>query len=326
MLLGRGKARPPHLPWEAPAISCGRYPPLAMRGWASRARARRFAAALVGVAAAAWPTRGEPPRATLTFLRDGKLVRSLDLDTLRRSCGARRIELDDPYYGRPMAYLACPLGAVLTQGFGAPLSGDPGETFFLRARDGYARPSNGARLSEDGGFLAFADAELTPSEDTGATGTLEPRFAPIDRRQLDPGPFYLVWTKPEQRDPDRYPWPYQLVQIEATSFERQYPHTAPTGLPPEAPAWRGFATFKNECIACHSINTEGGKIGPDLNVPRSIVEYRPREQIKAYVHDPSAFRYTSMPAHPKLKPAELDELIAYFEAMSSRKHDPHRTP
>jgi mono/diheme cytochrome c family protein len=289
-------------------------------------RARHWAASILTFAVVALPARGESHSGTLTFLRDGKVVRTLDLDTMRRSCGARRIELEDPYYGRRTVYLACPLGAVLAEGFGAPVSRDPGESFFLRAQDGYARPASGARLSEDGGFLAFADAELTPSQDAGATGPLEPRFAPIDRRQVDPGPFYLVWTKPEQRDPDRYPWPYQLVQIEAAPFEREYPHTAPAGLARDAPAWRGFATFKNDCIACHSINTEGGKIGPDLNVPRSIVEYRPSDQIKAYVHDPSAFRYTRMPAHLELSPGQLDELIAYFEAMSTRKHDPHRAP
>ncbi|HBZ68727.1 MAG TPA: hypothetical protein DEP35_02840 [Deltaproteobacteria bacterium] len=287
--------------------------------------ARPFVASIL-VFAVALPAGGESHPATLTFLRDGKVVRTLDLDSLRRSCGARRIELDDPYYGRRAAYLACPLGAVLKLGFGEPVSREPAETFFLRARDGYARPASAERLGEDGGFLAFADADLTRSQDAGAAGPLEPRFAPIDRRQLDPGPFYLVWTKPGQRDPDRYPWPYQLVEIEAAAFERAYPHTAPTGLPPDAPAWRGFATFRNDCIACHSINTEGGKIGPDLNVPRSIVEYRPRDQIKAYVRDPSAFRYTSMPAHLDLSSARLDELIAYFEAMSTRKYDPHRAP
>jgi mono/diheme cytochrome c family protein len=298
-----------------------------MHPWYGRGRgAVQRAVSILLLVAAALPAHAEGAPATLTFLRDGKVVRTLDLDTLRRSCGARRIELEDPYYGRQVAYLACPLRAVLTQGFGAPVSPDSGETFFLRARDGYARPASAARLAEEGGFLAFADAELTPSQDEGATGPLAPVFAPIDRGQVDPGPFYLVWTGPAQRDPDRNPWPYQLVQIEATSFERAYPHTAPAGLPRDAPAWRGYATFKTACIACHSINTEGGKIGPDLNVPRSIVEYRPKEQIKAYVHDPRAFRYTSMPAHPNLSPAELDGLIAYFEAMKSRKYDPHPAP
>ncbi len=96
------------------------------------------------------------------------------------------------------------------------------------------------------------------------------------------------------------------------------PRTAPEG----AAAWTGFGIFRDECIACHSVNGEGGKVGPDLNVPRSIVEYRPVEQVKAYIRDPGAFRYTSMPPHPHLGAAELDGLIAYFETMRTLKHDP----
>jgi len=67
-------------------------------------------------------------------------------------------------------------------------------------------------------------------------------------------------------------------------------------------------------------------VGPDLNVPRSIVEYRPVAQIKAYIRDPTSFRYGKMPAHPDLSAADLDALIAYFRAMSAQKHDPRRQP
>ena len=61
-------------------------------------------------------------------------------------------------------------------------------------------------------------------------------------------------------------------------------------------------------------------------MPRSIVEYRPADQIKAYIRDPGSFRYTSMPPHPALSDAELDALIAYFTAMKDRKNDPGRAP
>ena len=278
--------------------------------------------ALVLAVSASAEAGGTDSAATLAFVRDGAPVRTLDLDALRRVCGARRIEIDDPYYGRKVAFLACPLKAVLAQGFGTLPDSDPAANYFLRARDGYVKPASGDRLLEDGGWLAFADADLTPSTDAGATGPLAPRFAPIDRRQLDPAPFYLVWTGADQRDPHRHPWPYQLVSIEAAPFEREFPHTTPTGAASDGAAWRGFALFRTECIACHSVNGEGGKIGPDLNVPRSIVEYRPVEQIKAYVRDPQSFRYTSMPAHLHLSDADLAALVAYFEAMRTRKHDP----
>ena len=65
-------------------------------------------------------------------------------------------------------------------------------------------------------------------------------------------------------------------------------------------------------------------MGPDLNVPRSIVQYRPIPEIRAYIRNPEATRYTSMPAHPGLSDDDLDALIAYFSAMSQRKQDPRK--
>jgi hypothetical protein len=57
-------------------------------------------------------------------------------------------------------------------------------------------------------------------------------------------------------------------------------------------------------------------------VPQSVVEYRPGEQIRAYIRDPRAFRYGNMPAHPGLNDADLDGLLAYFTTMKDHKNDP----
>jgi cytochrome c2 len=255
----------------------------------------------------------EEPR--LRFVDDGAVLRTLGLAALLDRCGERRVEVDDPYYERSMAFRALPLSCVLEAGFatdGASLARDD---FSLIALDGYTRPSTGARLAEPGGFVAFADAALTPA---GAPL----RFAPITRRELDPSPFYLVWSGSGQNDPHRYPWPFQLATIERVPFERRHPHTLPAGEAEDGEAWRGFALFRSQCVMCHSINGEGGKVGPELNVPRSIVEYRREAQLREFIRDPESFRYTAMPSHGHLDDADLDALIAYFRAMSARKHDP----
>ena len=244
----------------------------------------------------------------LHFVREGVEVKQLDRAALERACHPATVTLDDPYYEARKSFRACPLREVLQLGFGT-LPG-PSANVFLRARDGYVRPATGAVLGEDGGWLAFADAD----RDGG--------WAPVERKGADPGPFYMVWTKPAQQDPHAYPWPYQLVSIELADFQTTYPHTVPRTAPTGASAWAGFTIFRTRCVACHAINGEGGKVGPDLNVPRSIVEYRPVEQVKAYIHDPTTFRYGNMPANTDLTPGDLDALIAYFETMKTLKHDP----
>ena len=262
------------------------------------------------------PARGaEAFDTTLTFLRAGAVVKTLDRAALERACKVVTVTIVDPYYGRQKRYRACPLADVLALGFG-PLAGGAteGTDVFFRARDGYVKPASLAHVREAGGYLALADADRMQGDDPG--------WEPIDRRQVDPGPFYVVWENPTAHDPNRYPWPYQLVAIELASYASRYPHTAPAGLPADAPAWAGFTIFRRECIACHAINGEGGTIGPELNLPQSIVEYRAEEQLKAFIRNPQTFRYTSMPPHQHLTPADLDAVIAYFRAMRDRKHDP----
>jgi mono/diheme cytochrome c family protein len=116
------------------------------------------------------------------------------------------------------------------------------------------------------------------------------------------------------------------VEIEIVDFAAKFPHVPPPGAANGSPAQRGFAIFRASCIACHAINGEGGRVGPELNVPRSIVEYREPVQLKEFIRDPRSFRYTSMPSHPELTDADLDALVAYFTHMRAHKHDPGAGP
>ncbi len=263
--------------------------------------------------AAALPLCADEEAATLRFLRDGRELASVPLSGLLACCNAREVTVADPYYGAAKRFRALPLALVLERGFGAEARGAPfaRAEILLRARDGYTRTTSGAQLLTEGAFLAFADAEHP-----------EGRFFPIDRRQVDPAPFYLVWQGAGRGDTNLWPWPYQLAEIEVVDFAAKFPHVPPAGAAEGSPAQRGFAIFRASCIACHAINGEGGKVGPELNVPRSIVEYREAEQLKQFIRDPGSFRTTSMPSHRHLTDADLDALVAYFTHMRAHKHDP----
>jgi mono/diheme cytochrome c family protein len=220
----------------------------------------------------------------------------------------RTVETDDPYYRTRKRFRAIPLNEALVHGFGKDLAALREESFVLRALDGYAVPIDGSRLLEGGAYLAFDDVDV-------------PGFAPIGPQQVSPAPTYLVWTGATQTNLDTHPRPWQLAAIEIAPFASLYPHTVPNGEAAQSDAMRGFEVFRDHCLKCHAINREGGRVGPELNVPQSIVEYRPVEQIRAYIKDPTQFRYGAMPAHPQLTESDLDHLIAYFGAMSKQKHD-----
>jgi mono/diheme cytochrome c family protein len=131
----------------------------------------------------------------------------------------------------------------------------------------------------------------------------------------------VIWSKPEQTNLDSHPRPWQLDAIEIARFDAIYPHTSPAAAE-GTPAAKGYGLFRDQCIRCHAINREGGRVGPDLNVPMNITEYRPEDQIRAYIKNPATFRYGNMPAHPNLSDPDLDTLIAYLRAMKDHKYTP----
>lgn len=218
----------------------------------------------------------------------------------------------DPYYQREKRFWAVPLLPILHRAWpGVDLTT---AELVMKAEDGYTVPIEAARLSEGTAYLALADADHPAS------------WEPIGPRRADPSPFYLVWKGPDRVDLERYPRPWALARIERVNFEAAYPHTVPENTILGSPPRQGYELFRRECIRCHAINREGGRVGPELNVPRSIVEYRPVAQIREYIRNPMSFRYGAMPAHPHLTDKDLDALVAYFEVMRGLKHDPDAHP
>lgn len=238
-----------------------------------------------------------PP--TLQFSISNQVTQSFTLDQLKSKLDIHEITFRDPHYAKIKRYSAFLVSDVLRLAYGKEWEKDIYTDVTFTALDGYKAIGHISKLKEKGGYLAYLDLDIEGWE-------------PIGRKKSIPGPFYLVWTGKLQTTEYEYPWPWQLASINIVRFEDQYPAVYPQGVKTDSSIYKGFQIFKYRCFRCHSINQQGGKIGPDLNAPQSIVEYRSRKMIKEFIKHPSKYRHTQMPDHLDFSEQDLDMLLDYF--------------
>ncbi len=230
----------------------------------------------------------------------GRPVGRLDLAELSTRLHTRAVELFDPHYMKRKRFRAFALADVMGAGFGESWRHAPHTEVVFTARDGYRAVSAREKVAEAGGYLAFADLDA------------EGGWEPLPGNRTDPGPFYVVWLGDGQGTAQGYPWPWQLAQISMVRVEDAFPAVFPNGAPEDSSVLRGYGLFKDRCLRCHAMNEQGGKVGPDLNAPMSVVEYRSPMMIRAFIRHPSRYRHTHMPDHEDLSDRDLDDLLDYF--------------
>lgn len=245
---------------------------------------------------------------TLRFIASPDIDTRLTVAQIQEKVAAVEVRMFDPQHGKQKHYRGFPLAALLTEVFGKEWQHDTWTEMVFTALDGYASVSTLEKLAEPGGILVFDDLDVSGWE-------------PIGDRDADPRPFYLTWTGNEQTTQHQYPWPWQLVRVELIRFEDRYPAIYPGKVDPHGNVYLGFLTFKGRCMRCHAINRQGGVVGPDLNAPQSVTEYRSPAWLKAYIHEPSRFRYTHMPDHSDLDDVQITQVIEYLRHVARRPEE-----
>ena len=209
----------------------------------------------------------------------------------------------DPFFKTAKTYRAFPLRENLKEMMKEhKITGDMQVIF--HCTDGYKPHMPLHQVLASNGFLAYADASLP--EGKSWTDSLEKKLSP----------FYLIW--PEEHGQDKtFATPYGLASIELQSASVEFS----AALPKDEAQLKGFELFSNTCMRCHSLNKMGGSMAPELNYPKNITEYWTKENIWAFVQEPSSFRYNAkMPSMKGMIDREEFEMIYdYLVAMKDTK-------
>ena len=230
----------------------------------------------------------------------------------------------------PRRYKALPFVPLLDEVYGEAWR--EAELVVVRCGDGYqpllAVTDLVSRPESTPGALAF--------ERLGGDGLWE---EDEDGDEVDFGPYRLFW--PGSRGPESaqvLSTPYMIVGFDLIEFADRFPRMAPPKDAEDA-ARRGFVRFRQNCIQCHTINGDGAPapLGPELNYPASVTEYWDQDWLRRFVLDPRDVRYKSkMPGLARLpktarlpakeREAVADDLLAYLEAMRTKKAKPGPPP
>ncbi|PTR10576.1 cytochrome c [Nitrosospira sp. Nsp5] len=253
---------------------------------------------------------------TFEFKGVDQAVKTLSLKDLGAITPAVSLKVFEVHENAERIYRAFPARPVLDKIFGKEW--EKAQEIVFTSIDGYQPSIPIAK------FLAY-DAYFAFAHENGAPFTMTNT---LQNNEIVPlGPLYLIWDNINSKvllESGASDMPYQIKSVEI-KFVAPFPNIAPPANA-SAEVQRGFAHFRKYCMACHTINGEGGGKAPELNYPVSVVEYIKPEYLKRWIENPQTIRYnTTMPGLAKEIPDRgkiTEELILYLKVMSITKRAP----
>lgn len=225
------------------------------------------------------------------------------LSEMKAGFEIEEVSHQSPVYAREMSYQGFVLQDVLEKN-GIDYSQVKEISFYCR--DGYIAKWNPS-VTQSELFIAVNE---TANPD-GFTDIAE------GKEVVNPQPFFVMTR--EAKGFEEWPWPHQVYKLEV-NYQAEKADHYPEGALEDGQVMLGYNKFKNLCVACHTVNLEGGEIGPELNIPQNITEYREIPYLKQFIKNPSSFRARSrMMTFDFLADEDLDSILAYLSYMADHK-------
>lgn len=130
-------------------------------------------------------------------------------------------------------------------------------------------------------------------------------------------PFFLFYDNEVASDDKSFKRPYNLVKIHLQSTTSDE-----LPLPTDATVLTGYNLFNTSCKTCHSINGIGGTMGPELNSPKNVTEYWKKDDLIAFIVNPSLYRNKVKMPVLGITTEESREIVRYLEYVNGRKETP----
>ncbi|MBA4851841.1 cytochrome c family protein [Emticicia sp. BO119] len=216
---------------------------------------------------------------------------------------------EDPVYLKKKRFNAISLKEIL-ENYTSAKKQNPAETkVVFECEDGYKPEMPLEKLLSSKAYLAVSDVDAPKDKEWALVKK-------SNGEEIKMEPFYVVYEGVSPTDVD-YKWPYNLVKIHLAPL-----HENDAALVPKIESAKaGYELFKSRCQTCHSINKIGGKMGPELNFPKSVTEYWKTEDLKGFIQEPESYRNEVKMPNLGIKPNEAEEIVKYLEYMSKNKID-----
>jgi mono/diheme cytochrome c family protein len=255
---------------------------------------------------------------SLKFLKGGKEVAQLTLAELMTKATPQQLEVFEFQNGEKRTYDVIPFNAVMDAAYGKDWR--KSEDILFTCLDGYQPIVPVSEFTKHPAYLAIA---VRGAKDFTV-------FSKIHQNTtVDLGPFYLVWKNIGDavlmaQGPNW--WPYQLTTVDLVRFADKSAKLAPpANAKPDAK--EGFALFRKTCLACHTLNGEGGQsAGVELNRPVNVTKYWKKEWLAKWIASPKSLREsTKMPDYGSesgyklpadVQAKQIQQIIAYLESMA----------